>query len=90
MKLSINISFEHDNDSNLYMISSDPDGNSWKVIVHCRDGRKYSPSVEKFFAYPGCKTHEGSATWMVDYFSPEKIEIQLPNNMKVIIEHPCS
>ncbi len=88
MKRPIDVSFEHDYDSNLYMLSKDPDARNWKVIVHCRDGQKYVPSIEKFVAYPGCATHEGEAAWLVEYFNPEKIEIQRPSLETVIVRHP--
>ncbi len=88
MKRPIDISFEHDYDSNLYMLSKDLDAKNWKVIVHCRDGQKYDPSIEKFIAYPGCATHEGEIAWLVEYFNPEKIEIQRPSLETVIVRHP--
>lgn len=88
MKRLIDVSFEYDYDSDLYMFSKDPDAEKWKVIVHCRDGQKHVPSIEKFFAYPGCETHEGEAAWLVDYCNPEKIEIQRPGLKAVIVRHP--
>lgn len=87
-KRPIDISFKHDYDSNLYMLSKDPDAKNWTVIVHCRDGKKYVSSIEKFVAYPGCKTHEGEYAWYVDYFKPEKIEIRRTGLETVIVRHP--
>ena len=84
----MDVSFDYDYDSNLYMLTKDPDAENWKVIVHCRDGKKHVPSIEKFFAYPGCATHEGEAAWLIEYYKPEKIEIQLPSLKTEIIKHP--
>ncbi len=84
----INVSFEHDYDSDLYMFSKDPKAKNWNVTVHCKDGKKYVPSISKFYAYPGCKTHEGEASWMVDYYKAEKIEIERPGKKTVILKHP--
>ncbi|MBU1564716.1 MAG: hypothetical protein KJ630_03695 [Proteobacteria bacterium] len=88
MKRLIDVAFEHDYDSNLFMLSKDPSAKNWKVIVHCRDGQKYVRSIEKFFAYPGCATHDGEAAWLVECFNPEKVEIQRPGLEAVIIRHP--
>ncbi len=88
MKYPIDVSFEHDYDSNLYMLSKDSGARNWKVVVHCRDGQKYFPSIEKFVAYPGCATHEDEAAWLVEYFNPEKIEIQRLTLKTVSIRHP--
>ncbi len=88
MKHPMGISFEHDYDANLYMLSKRPDAKNWRVIVHCRDGQKHVPSIEKFTAYPGSATHEGEAAWLVEYFNPEKIEIQRPRRKTVIVRHP--
>jgi len=84
----MDISFDYDYDSDLYMLSNDPEVENWKVIVHCRDGEKYVPSIEKFFAYPGCATHEGEAAWLIEYYKPVKIEIQRPGLETEIIKHP--
>ena len=88
MKRPIDVSFEHDYDSDLYMLSKDPDAMNWKVLVHCKDGKMYVSSIEKFVAYPGCSTHEGEAAWLVEYFNPEKIEIQRLGLETVSIRHP--
>jgi hypothetical protein len=88
MKNAVDVSFAHDYDSDLYMLSKDRDAKTWKVIVHCEDGKQHVSSIEKFFAYPGCETHEGEAAWCVDYFDPLKIEIQRPGLKPVIIKHP--
>ena len=88
MKLSINVSFEHDYDSTLYMLSRDPDAKNWKVIVHCKSGKKHVSSIEKFVPYPGCATHEGDVAWLVEYFNPEKIEIQMSDMKIVTIRYP--
>ncbi len=84
----IDVSFAHDYDSDLYMLSGDPNAKNWTVIVHCKDGKKYVSQFEKFVAYPGCATHEGEAAWLVEYFKPEKIEIQRPGLKTAIISHP--
>lgn len=88
MKRSLDVSFEHDYDSNLYMLSKDPDARNWTVIVHCRDGKKYASSIEKFVPYPGCATHENESAWYVEYFEPEKIEIQRAGLATVFLKHP--
>jgi hypothetical protein len=88
MKRSLDVSFEHDYDSNLYMLSKDPDANNWTVIVHCKDGRKNVSSIEKFVPYPGCAIHENESAWYVEYFGPEKIEIQRSGRDSVYIKHP--
>lgn len=88
MKRHKDISFDYDFDSSLYMLSKDPDAASWKVIVHCKGGEKHFPQIEKFFPYPGCENHEGEAAWLVDYFKPEKIEIQRPKLKAVIFRYP--
>lgn len=88
MICGVDVSFAHDYDSDLYMLSGDPDARKWTVIVHCKDGKKHASSIEKFTAYPGCATHEGEAAWPVDYFKPEKIEIQRPGLKTVILKHP--
>ena len=84
----INVSFEYDYDSNLYMLSKESGAENWTVIVHCGDGTKHLPKIEKFVAYPGCKTHEGEPAWLVDYFKPKKIEIQRPGLSGVMVRHP--
>lgn len=81
-------SFAHDFDSDLYLLSKDPGAKSWKVIVHGKDGRKHSRSLEKFSPYPGCATHDGEAAWLVECFQPEKIEIQVPGQQAIFIKHP--
>ena len=88
MKRQIDVSFDYDYDSNLYMLSKDHNAKYWKVIVHCGNGQKHLPSLEKFVAYPGCAPHEGEVAWLVDYFKPEKIEIQRPGLRTVIVRHP--
>ncbi len=88
IKCSIDVSFEHDYDSDLYMLSKDPDARNWEVLVHCKDGEIHVSSIGKFVAYPGCATHEGEAAWLVEYFNPEKIEIQRPGLETVNIRHP--
>lgn len=88
MKRRIDVSFHHDYDSDLYMLSKDPDAKNWKVIVHCKDGKQYVPTVGTFTPYPGCETHEGEAAWLVDYYKPEIIEIQRPGLEIVTIKHP--
>ena len=84
----IDVLFAHDYDSDLYMLSGDPDAKNWQVIVHCKDGKKHVSSIEKFVAYPGCTTHEGEAAWLVEYFKPDKIEIQRPGHKTMTIKHP--
>lgn len=84
----IEVSFEHDYDSNLYMISKNPEAHDWEVIVHCRDGRKHVSPVEKFTAYPGCAEHLGEAAWYMEYFQPDKIEIRRPGKKGAFIKHP--
>ena len=88
MKHKIEVSFQHDYDSDLYMLSKDPDAKNWKVIIHCRKGQQHDSTMVKFFAYPGCATHEGEAAWLIDYFNPLKIEIQRPGLGTVTIRHP--
>ena len=88
MKHPIEISFEHDSDSNLYLLSADPGANQWEVIVHCRDGKTHQPKIEKFYAYPGRARHEGEAAWLVDYLRPEKIEVRRPGHGTVMLRHP--
>ncbi len=88
IKRPIDVSFDYDYDSDLYMFSKDPDAKNWKVIVHCNNGQKKVPSIEKFVPYPGCKTHEGEAAWLVEYFNSDKIEIQRPSMKTVTIKHP--
>lgn len=88
MKHSLDFMFDYDFDSNLYMLSKDPEAKNWKVIVHGKDGKKYVPSIEKFFAYPECPPHEGEAAWLVEYYSPTRIEIQQPGLETVSFKHP--
>ena len=88
MRRLIDVSFDYDYDSDLYMLSKDPDAENWKVIVHCRDGQKHILSLEKFCAYPGCATREGEAAWSIDYFKSEKIEIQRSGLGAVFVRHP--
>lgn len=88
MIFRLNVSFAHDYDSDLYMLSKDPEAKNWKVIVHCKEGKQYAPPMEKFTAYPGCDTHEGEAAWLVDYYKPETIEVRRPGKKAVIVKHP--
>lgn len=88
MKFLLGIEFAHDYDSDLYMISGDANANQWKVTVCCENGKEYYPSVSKFYAYPGCETHEGKAAWLVEYYRPKEIKIQIKNQETVIIKHP--
>ena len=88
MKHQLDVTFAHDYDSSLYMLSNDPGAKNWKVIVHCKDGQKHVPSIERFVAYPGCDTHEGKTAWLIEYYEPEKIEIRRPSRTNVVIKHP--
>ena len=88
MKHHLDVTFAHDYDSNLHMLSNNCDAKNWKVIVHCKDGQKHVPLIEKFIAYPGCATHEGKTAWLIEYFKPEKIEILRPSREAVVIKHP--
>jgi hypothetical protein len=88
MTRSIDVSFQHDYDSSLYMISRDPDAKNWTVMVHCQDGKIHTPAIERFIAYPGCETHEGATAWPVEYFRPKTIEIRRPDQKTVTIPHP--
>jgi hypothetical protein len=88
MKYPLSIYFEYDYDSNLYMLSKDADAGLWKVIVHCGDGKKYFPSIDKFVAYPGCAAHKSEAAWFVEYYKPEIIEIQRFDEKPLIVKHP--
>ena len=85
---ALQISFDYDYDSNLYMLSKAPGAKNWTVIVHCQDGRSHIPSLRKFTPYPGCETHEGEPAWFVDYFRAEKVEIQRPGLKSVFVSHP--
>ena len=85
-----NISFDYDYDSNLYMLSKDLGAKNWKVIVHCADGKKHVPPIEKFYAYPGCSTHEGEAAWSIEFYKAINIEIKRPGMETVIFRHPDS
>lgn len=84
----IKVIFQHDFDSDLYMLTKEPSAANWQVIVHCSDGRKHTPAIENFSAYPGCETHENKVAWPVDYFLAEKIEIRRPGRKTVILRHP--
>jgi hypothetical protein len=88
MRRPRNLTFEHDFDSNLYMISADPGARSWKVLVWCKGGRWHVPELEQFVPYPGCAAHEGEAAWNIEFFQPERIEIQMPGMAAVSFEHP--
>lgn len=88
MSPPLSVTFAHDYDSDLHMFSKDPDAENWKVIVHCKNEQQYYLSIVKFYAYPGCDTHEGETAWLVDYYQPEKIEIQRPGLETVIMKHP--
>ena len=37
----IDVLFAHDYDSDLYMLSGDPDAKNWAVTVHCKNGKKH-------------------------------------------------
>ena len=88
MNSLLDVSFAHDYDSDLYMLSKDPEAENWTVSVHSRDGAEHPSRLEKFVAYPGCDTHEGKAAWLVEYFEPEKIEIRRPGLRAVMVRHP--
>ncbi len=88
MNYQIDVSFDYDFDSDLYMFSKAPDAKNWKVIVHVKNGDKKVPSIAKYSAYPGSPTHEGETAWSVDYFNAEKIEIQRANLESVFVRHP--
>ncbi len=86
--MTLQISFDYDFDSDLYILSKDPDAKSWTVIVHCGDGKSHMPPLEKFVPYPGTEVHEGEAAWLVDYFRAEKVEIQRPGQKSEFVSHP--
>ena len=88
MTTGLDVIFAHDYDSDLYMLSKEPGAMNWTVTVHCKNGKKHLSSVEKFVAYPGCAAHKGEAAWLIEYFEPEKIEIQRPGQKTVSIRHP--
>ena len=87
MNNQIDVSFDWDFDSDLYMLSKAPDAKNWKVIVHLKNGNVDVPSIETFSPYPGCPTHEGEAAWFVS-FHAERVEIQRPSLEPVIVRHP--
>lgn len=87
-KSFMEVSFSYDYDSDLHMLCKEPEAREWKVLVHCANGEKHSPSIETFTPYPGCDPHEGAVAWLVDYFRPETIEIQRPGKKAATIKHP--
>ena len=86
--MTLDVSFDYDYDSDLYMLSKGLKAKNWMVIVHCKDGRSHTPSLEKFTPYPGCDPHEGAAAWLVDYYGAEKVEIKRPFRKPVFVTHP--
>ena len=88
MMYKLDITFAHDYDSDLYMLSNAPDSKAWNVTIHCHDGEKKEPPRETFTPYPGCEEHRGETAWCVDYYNSEKIEIKVSEKETVIIEHP--
>ncbi len=82
------VSFAHDYDSDLYMLSNATGAHDWTVIVHYDDGKTRTPRVEKFVPYPGTHAHDGEAAWMVECFRPKTIEIQRDGEKSVTIKHP--
>ena len=82
------ISFAHDYDLCLYMLSPDPEARNWTVIVRCGDGKTYRPAIGRFVPCAGCSEREGEAAWSIEYYQAEKIEILRPGCEPVYIEHP--
>jgi hypothetical protein len=87
---SIDISFDYDFDSNLYLLARNPEADTWTIIVDCEGGARYQPQIETFSAYPGCATHEGETAWLVDYFKAEKVHINRPGQETEVVLHPDS
>lgn len=87
---SPDIQFDYDFDSNLYMLSKDPDAINWEVTLYLGDNRKERLFPKKFSPYPGCEEHQGEAAWLVEGYRPKKIEILRPGMEPVFIEHPDS
>lgn len=83
-----NISFAHDYDLSLHMLSADPEARNWTVIVHCEGGNPHTSAMEKFVPCSGCGRRDGEAAWIIEYYKAEKIEIQRPGCEPVFIKHP--
>lgn len=86
----LDVTFDYDFDSNLYMFSKASDAKNWKVTLHCLNNKKTVALMDKFSAYPGCNEHSGETSWMIEGYRPEKIEIKRPGQQPVLIEHPDS
>ena len=86
--MTIDVTFDYDFDSDLYMVAGDPDAGNWTVIVHCKNGKTHITSPEHFAEYPGCETHEGEIAWYVDHFGAEKVEVQRSGQESVFVRHP--
>ena len=86
--MSLEVTFDYDFDSSLYMLTKDPDARNWTVVVHCKNGDSHVTSPDKFSEYPGCETHESKIAWYVDYYEAEKVEIQRSGEHPVFIRHP--
>lgn len=85
---SLEISFDYDSDSNLYMLSRRVDARTWNVTIVCRDGERHIARAERFFPYPGTNPHENEPAWSLEYYQPESIEITRPGMAIVSIPHP--
>jgi predicted TIM-barrel fold metal-dependent hydrolase len=85
---TVQVTFAHDYDGDLFMFSKDDDAEDWKVFLHCRGGEARPVKPSKFSPYPGTDTHEGETAWLVDFFHAEQIEVRAPGREILHIPHP--